>query len=145
MVHEKILSSALVVGFFLIVMVGRGSAQPPPMPSSFYGTVKANGSNVPLSSKVSAWIDGVKYAEVTVIEFNSETVYNLDIPGDIAMTPEIEGGKPGDLIVFQINNTVANQTGTWQSGTNAELNLSIIQPSGSFKIFLPIILKNYFH
>ena len=131
----------LVVVFLSLIMVEAGFAEPPPMPSSFYGTVKANGSNVPLSTKISAWIDGVKYTETSVIVFNSDTVYNLDVPGDIISTPEIEGGKPGDLITFSINGVFANQTGTWQSGTNIELNLSIIQPDGSFKLYLPIIIN----
>ena len=128
--------------FFCLILEGvqPGFAQPPPMPSSFYGTVKSNGSNIPLPAQVSAWIDGVKYAETSVIVFNSDTVYKIDIPGDILTTPEIEGGKPGDLITFQVNNDFANQTGTWQSGTNIELNLSIFQLDGSYKLFLPIII-----
>lgn len=130
---------AIVVLSFLIV--GKGFAQPPPMPSSFYGTVKANGSNVPLSTKVAAWIDGVKYAETSVIEPNGDTVYNLDVPGDNSGTPEIEGGKPGELITFSINNDFTSQTGTWQSGTNTELNLSVSQVVGNSKLYIPIIYK----
>ena len=118
-----------------------GSAQPPPMPASFFGTVKASGSNLPLSSKVSAWIDGVKYAETSIAEFNSDTVYTIDIPGDILSTPEIEGGKPGDTITFLVNNSVANQSAIWQSGTNSELDLTIISSVGSFKVYLPLIFK----
>ena len=34
----------------------------PPLPSSFYGTVKANGANVPGCIQVSARINGVQYA-----------------------------------------------------------------------------------
>ena len=135
-----------VLGSLVIVVLSlftarRGAAEPPPMPSSFYGTVKSNGSNVPLSTQVSAWINGVKYAETSVIEFNGDTVYNLDIPGDILATPEIEGGKPGELVTFSINSDFAAQKGTWQSGTNTELNLSIGQPVGSYKLFLPNILN----
>ncbi|MGB3703074.1 MAG: hypothetical protein WA997_17575 [Anaerolineales bacterium] len=136
-----VLLACLIVVIFSLIMFEAGFAEPPPMPSSYYGTVKANGSNVPLTTTASAWIDGVKYAETSVIVFNADTVYNLDVPGDILSTAEIEGGKPGDLITFSINNDFANQTGVWQSGTNTELNLSIIQPNGSFKLYLPNLFK----
>jgi hypothetical protein len=131
----------LAVALLGLLDKGDGLAGPPLMPSSFYGTVKINGSNVPLTTKVSAWINGIKYAETTVIMYNADTVYSLDVPGDIAGTPEIEGGKPGDLIVFYIDNQAANKTGIWQSGTHTELNLSAFIPDGSFKLFLPIIIN----
>lgn len=137
----SIIVVALIFFFLILDDVQHGFAQPPPIPSSFYGTVKSNGSNVPLPAQVSAWIDGIKYAETSVIVFNSDTVYKIDIPGDILTTPEIEGGKSGDLITFQVNNDFASQTGTWQSGTNLELNLSIFQLDGSYKLFLPIIIN----
>lgn len=130
----------LVVALLSLFDLGSGLAAPPPMPSSFYGTVKVDGSNVPLNMKVSAWIDGIKYAEMTVIMYNADTVYSLDIPGDIAETPEIEGGKPGDVIFFHIGNQTADQTAIWQSGTNTELNLSAETPEGGFINYLPIII-----
>jgi hypothetical protein len=132
---------ALIFHCLIFIDIQPGLAQPPPIPSSFYGTVKSNGSNVSLPTKVSAWIDGIKYAETSVIVFNSDTVYKIDIPGDILTTPEIEGGKPGDLITFQVNNDFASQTGNWQSGTNIELNLSIFKLDGSYKLNLPTIFN----
>lgn len=147
--HKEILSvknNILVIAILIFALIGLldigdGLASPPPMPSSFYGTVKVDGSNVPLTTKVTAWIDGVKYGETTVLMYNVDTVYAIDIPGDIAGTPEIEGGKPGDLIFFHIDNRAATQTGIWQSGTNTELNLSAHTPDGSFKLYLPIIIN----
>jgi hypothetical protein len=138
---KYLIFSIIIVMLTSLILTRGGYAQPPPIPASFFGMVKASGSNVPLSSKVSAWIDGVKYAETSVVEFNFDTVYTIDIPGDILSTPEIEGGKPGDTITFLVNNSVANQSAIWQSGTNSELNLTIIQPVGNFKIYLPLIFK----
>ena len=141
MKYKYLLIVVLIIIGLVLVEVPTGLAEPPPMPSSFYGTVKENGSNVPLSTKISAWINGVKYAETPVIIYIADTVYTLDVPGDIAGTAEIEGGKSGDLIFFYIGNRTANQTGFWQSGTNTELNLSTITPNGSFKIYLPNIIN----
>lgn len=140
MKNKILLSGILFAAFLGLLDSGYGSANPPPMPASFYGTVKVDGSNVPLTTKISAWINGVKYAETTVLMYGADTVYTLDIPGDISGTVEIEGGKPGDLILFHIGNRSANQTGIWQSGTNSELNLSASTPGGSFTLYLPIII-----
>ena len=100
----------------------------PPTPSSFVGTVKIDGINAPLTAVVSAWINGVKYAYTTVALFEGETWYSLDVPGDDASTPAIEGGTEGQTIVFRVdypdNALVADQTGTWHSGTNPTLNLT---------------------
>jgi len=97
----------------------------PPLPSSFYGTVKASGANVPVGTTVSAWINGVKYSETTVLVYAGDTVYSLDVPGDEPETPDKEGGVPGDTVVFHIGTQVADQTAPWQSGTNVELDLTV--------------------
>lgn len=129
--------------YLFSTVVTSGLADPPPIPSSFYGTVKVNGSNVPLTTNISARINGVLYAESDVVIYTGDTVYSLNIPGDINGTPEIEGGRPGDTIIFYIGNQAADQTGIWQSGTNIQLNLSYISSppqDGAQKLFLPIIL-----
>ena len=67
----------------------------------------------------------MKYAQTTVSEYSGDTVYSLNVPGDDASTPGIvEGGVPGDIIVFHVGDLVADQTGTWQSGANVSLNLT---------------------
>jgi hypothetical protein len=52
-------------------------------------------------------------------------VYSLDIPSDLTETPAIDGGKEGDTIQFKVGGLLATQTGTWHSGTNMELNLTV--------------------
>jgi hypothetical protein len=113
----------------------------PSLPSSFYGTVKVDGANVPAGTVVSAKINGIQYAS-TIINLG-DIYYSLDIPGDDPDTPgTLEGGVQGDTIAFYIGTTKATQTGTWHSGSIVSLNLTgstNIEPPTS--LFLPLILR----
>jgi hypothetical protein len=120
--HGLITAGLLILLLTAGVQVARAV---PPLPSSFYGTVKINGANVPPDTVVSAWINGVKYAETTVLLFSGDTVYSLNVPGDDPTTPGvIEGGVQGETVSFFIGSGAALQSGTWQSGSNVQLNLS---------------------
>lgn len=103
----------------------------PPLPSSFYGTVTVNGANVPDGMSVTAWINGVAYAQTATFTANGNSVYVIDVPGDDPETPGVkEGGVAGDTIVFKLGGVQqVDQTSIWQSGTNVELNLSASQGS----------------
>ena len=119
----------------------------PPLPSSFYGTVKVDGVNVPAGTLVAAWIGGMKYAETIVSTFSGDTVYSLNVPGDDPATPGIiEGGNPGDTILFTIGSNPADQTGTWQSGANVQLNLSRagapVPASITVEVVPPVLIVN---
>jgi hypothetical protein len=97
----------------------------PPLPSSFYGMVKLWGSNVPVDTALSVRINGVSYAATTVTMYNGDTVYSLGVPGDDPGTPAIiEGGVVGDTVEFYIGGFKADQIAPWQSGSNAQLNLT---------------------
>jgi hypothetical protein len=95
----------------------------PPLPSSFYGTVKVNGANVLDGTVIKALINGNVYAQTQTLTYQGDSVYALDVQGDDSSTTTIEGGKDGDSIVFTIGELTADQTGTWKSGTNINLNL----------------------
>jgi hypothetical protein len=89
------LSMVLLIGNFSTVFAA------PPMPSSFYGTVKLDGANVPDGTVVSARINGVTYASMTAITYLGDTVYYFDVPGDDPDTSGvIEGGVAGNTVVF---------------------------------------------
>jgi len=97
----------------------------PPLPSSFYGRAKVNGADIPEGTILKAVIDGEAYALAIVKIDEGESVYSLDVPGDDPGTiSEIEGGKKGDTIHFLIADNSANQTGSWESGTNLEMDLN---------------------
>jgi hypothetical protein len=96
----------------------------PPLPSSFYGIVKVNGANVPDGTPVEALIDGQVLVKGLTQSYQGDSVYTLDIPGDQTDTAVLEGGRDGDTIQFKIGGVLADQTGTWRSGTNVQLDLS---------------------
>ena len=117
------LLTTVVVISFAAAIVGIGPP-PPIMPSNFYGTAMINGAYVADGTTISAWIDGSKYAETATFTFEGETVYTIEIPADNPSTGGKEGGEAGDVVDFKIGGVAADQTGTWSSGTNVELNLT---------------------
>ena len=138
-----VLLSVLLLWLMLSVFKSSASAGPlmvPPLPSSFYGTVRVNGDYVPAGTIISAWINGVQYLETQTLIYNGESVYTIDVAGDDPSTPGIiEGGIQGDTIAFQIGSNLAEQTAIWQTGTNIELNLSI--NSLLENTYLPLIIN----
>ena len=163
------IASVLVATIVLLALSPTVAEAVPPWPSSFYGTVKLNGSNVPEGTTVSAWIGGVQYADTETTTWEGDSVYSIDVPGDDPDMPGKDGGVEGETIVFKIAGYTADQTGTWHSGTNVELHLTVAEttvtptatttPTGmatatptstptptlttGYKVYLPLILKNY--
>lgn len=113
----------------------------PPQPATIYGTVTVGGAKVADGNVITASINGVTYAETSSITYQGNSVYSLDVPGDDLDTPEIEGGRQGDRIIFQIDGQQADQTATWQQGSNIENNLTAAQSQDSSEttLFLPIL------
>ena len=102
----------------------------PPLPSSFYGTVKLDGENVPGGIQVTAWINDVQYTYSNIQIYEGDTVYSLDVSGDDSSTTGvIEGGTQGDTVIIKIGDRIADETGTWQTGTNQSLNLNLYTPT----------------
>jgi hypothetical protein len=96
----------------------------PPLPSSFYGTIKVNGQDVPDGTIVEASINNQILVSAYSLIYEGDSVYSLDVPGDDINTPVVEGGQAGDSIIFLIGGVQAEQYGIWQGGTNVELNLT---------------------
>jgi len=96
----------------------------PPLPSSFYGQVRVNDQFVPDGTLVRALIGGMAYAEARTQTYQGSSVYNLTVPGDDSSTPEVEGGKEGDVVQFEVGGVTADQSGVWHSGVNLNLDLS---------------------
>jgi hypothetical protein len=122
----RITTAILMICYMLLTNVSPALAVPP-QPSSFYGTVKVDGANVPIGTLVTAWINGIQYASFPASTFLTDTIYYFDVPGDDLSTPSvIEGGVEGQTITFHIGTLVAAQTGVWHSGTNVQLNLTAV-------------------
>jgi hypothetical protein len=97
----------------------------PALPSSFYGEVSYNGENVPDGTVVEALINGQVIAQGLSQTYEGKSVYSLDVNGDDSETSEKEGGIEGDEIRFRVGGLDTGQIGTWHSGTNVELNLTV--------------------
>jgi hypothetical protein len=104
-------------------------AAPPSLPSSFHGTVKVNGGNVSVGTSVTAWINGIQQGATTAIIYQGDTVYSMDIGADNTETPAVDGGIEGQTVIFHIGDLVADQTGTWSSGTSVSSNLTATNAS----------------
>ncbi|MBL7942554.1 MAG: InlB B-repeat-containing protein, partial [Flavobacteriales bacterium] len=121
--------TALLLAIILVLNNVSSAMALPPLPSSFFGTVKLDGANVPIGTLVSARINGVQYASVAAFLDGTDTVYFFDVPGDDPATAgTLEGGVQNDVIQFYIGGVLASQTGTWLTGTNAQVNLTATTP-----------------
>lgn len=105
---------------------------PPALPSSFWGTVKVDGENVSEGTIITIKLGDVVLATTQVELFGEDSVYAINIPGETSME--------GITIDFFIGGELADQSDTWQSGMNANLNLSIVNGEDFF-IFLPLVVK----
>ena len=116
--------AVLVAVLVTIVTSTLVHAAPPPLPSSFYGTVTLNGANVPAGTLVSAWMDAVKVAEAATTVVDGDSVFTIDVPGAPSDTASLPGELEGRTIVFQVAGIAADQTGVWHFGTYTRLDLT---------------------
>jgi len=101
----------------------------PALPSSFYGTVKVNNANVPDGTVVQAFVGDRMIAQGYTQMYQGDSVYSLDVPGDNPETEVMDGGREGDTIIFKVGGVLANEAGTWHSGTSVSLNLTATSAS----------------
>ena len=94
------------------------------LPASTVLLTKA-GANVPVGTLVTARINGITYATKAAFIDGTDTVYFFDVPGEDPEVSGIQGGVPGDTIVFYVGAEVADQTAPWRSGTNINLDLTV--------------------
>lgn len=100
-----------------LFQAGADPEDPPPLVHVVYGAVTAEGDDVPEGTPISAWIGGRKLAETRSLLADGRSVYRLDVPGDVADTPEVEGARPGETITFKVLGQTVEKTTPWQGGT----------------------------
>ena len=116
--------------FILFAFTGCLSAKVlaiPQIPHRFYGNVTIYGSPVPDGTLVEAIIPNIAYSSARTLN----GTYDLMVPADDPDTPEIEGGRSGDLIYFYVEQTYVTSY-TFENGKITKLNLSLppeYQPS----------------
>ena len=130
----------LSIALVLLLLAGVSAWAVPPLPSSFYGRVTLDGEDVSPGVEISARINGVKYADTTVLSYEGHSAYAINVPGDDNETPEVEGGVEGDIVVFYIADYRAAETAVWHSATNVEHDVSTLS-SAPERIYLPVIFK----
>ena len=107
-VAAAVLSAALSVG--LAATAQDSSAR-------FEGLVSIDGADALPGSTLVALVNNTACGSTTVLPGASGSAYVLDVPGDCA--------GEGDVVFFQMDGYLANQTGTWRSGGLDNLDLSI--------------------
>lgn len=138
--HKAIYWFALII--ILGLILGRSLYQPgqvdaypaeqvaaPPLPAHFYGRILFGEGNVAAGTTVSAAINGTEYASTEVfVNDAGESVYRLDIEGDIPTSPGIvEGGQMSDTVAFIVGEYQVAQTAVWQRGIFSRQDLSITE------------------
>ena len=106
--------AAAVVGVALsvgIAAIAQGSS------ARFEGVVWVDGEDALPGSAVVALVNNTACGSTTVLPSASGATYTLHVPGDCA--------AEGDVVFFQVDGYLANQTGTWRSGGVVSLDLSI--------------------
>ncbi len=114
----------------LVMLAISGWSSPPvegqsphPRPSSFFGTITVEGGPLASGSEVAAWIGDTPFAVTVATDLGGETRYRLDVPGDVAETPGVEGGSPGDEIRFRVAGGEVSTTAIWVDGSHVVLDL----------------------
>jgi len=96
----------------------------PLKPSSFYGTLKQAGANVPDGTLLSVWIGSTKITETLAFTATADTVFRLDVPADDQATLAVEGGREGQKLFFKAAGVYV-QSALWNGGTYQRLDLVV--------------------
>jgi hypothetical protein len=124
MKHLVRISSLSIIVFIISLFITVPVLAIPPLPSSFYGTVKVNNANVPDGTVIQAIVGVQVYAEGFTQTYQGNSVYALDVQGDNTDTAAQDGAREGDTVQFKIGGVVADQTAVWHTGTNLNLDLT---------------------
>jgi hypothetical protein len=63
-----------------------------------------------------------------VTDYEGQAFYAINVPADDPATSQVEGGRVGDIIVFQVAGAPTGQTAIWRGGGNSRLDLVAPRP-----------------
>lgn len=158
MKNTKISLSLILTSIILTFFVSAGDDAPPALPSEFWGDLTQNGAPVPDGLSVTAEVDGVNYAQVSVtsggmydvilVDGDRELTYFADQDCSVHLAASqacvpcsgeedcIEGPQDADLIKIKVDNSaIPADDGTmpftlWELGSNTYMEL--VTPIGDW-------------
>lgn len=115
----------------------------PPLPFSPYNRVTMYGNDVATGTAISAKCGSVTAGTTTAIIFEGHSVYSLNVLGNDTDTEEKDGCDEGETVTFWVSGVQADQTATWVSGADQELNLTVsaVTPPAQQHLYLPLIVR----
>ena len=122
----KIFVPIVVLGLMAGLLPARLLLAQPPAPCAFWGDATATGTSVPSGLTITARVDGV--SDDLATSTTGSGTYGQEqafyVLGDDPSTEAKDGAVAGDTVHFYLGDVKADQTGTWQSGGNIELDLT---------------------
>ena len=93
----------------------------PQLPEAYYGTITINGLPAPVGTEIIAMINGEEKGRFTLTESGV-----FGGPGTFDAKLLVAGGQydVGEQVIFLVNGVQADQTDSYNPGTNTELNLT---------------------
>ncbi len=123
MLCQRLFILLLALSALFILPVAVSAEGPPTPPCRFYGTVQLDGAPVPDGTMVTATVAGDTYTTTTpAVKYGSSTYVLMLVP-----LPGMSYDE-GAQITFTIEGYTADQTGSWEVGGNARLDITASIP-----------------
>jgi hypothetical protein len=118
MTKLKVVVLLAVVALLLFPAIAVAQETPPDPPCRFYGDVMLDGQAVPAGTVITATVGGDEYTTTTPAEGYGASTYAIKIAEPSGATYD------GATVTFMIGSRSAAQTGTWELGSNVNVDLS---------------------
>lgn len=120
-----VITAALCVALGAVAAAGGSVAaqegdDPPPTPASYYGDVTVDGESADDGLEVTAELDGVEYGP---IETDGGEYGDAGLGDKLVVDPDDDPAD--DEVTFFVNGEEAEETATWESGTQEQVDLSV--------------------
>ena len=131
----------------VLLLLAPSAGAVPPIPSSFWGAITMNGAPITLDAELTAYVEGVLCGQATIFYYEGATAYSITVTGDDPETPEREGGREGETILFRLNGAPLATTAIWDGGNGfARLNMLETSPhraTATERAALPVVINEH--